>query len=122
MHPVALFIDSASSDQIAAQRVVFRQICREVHLLPLELFAELFFAREAKLAQVPSLDEVKFAIRGVLVNFVWVHFSFYADVFWVHGNISLPVPKQKGIFFASEPSLIARERNHAILVKFGGYR
>ena len=121
MHPVALFLDSARGYQIAAQRIILGQVCREVHLLPLELLSELFFAREAKLAQMPSLDEVKLAIRGGLVDFVRMHFLAYLDGFRVHGNVGFPMPEQKGILFTRKPSQVTRKGQHAVLVKFQSY-
>ena len=79
VHPVALFAHTARGYQVRAQRVILGQIRSEVHLLPLELLAELFLAREAKLSQVPALDEVDLAVRRGFVDFVGMCFEASLD-------------------------------------------
>ena len=70
MHPVALASDPTCGDQIRANRIVLWQVCGEVHLLPLELFAEIVFPWEAEFPKMPTLDEVDLAIPWEGVDFI----------------------------------------------------
>ena len=70
MHPVALASDSTCGDQIRANRIILRQVSGKVHLLPLELLAEIVFSGEAKLPKMPALDEVDLAIPRERVHFI----------------------------------------------------
>ena len=79
MHSVAFSSNAASGDQVRAKRVILRQICSEVHFLPLELLAQLFFPRESKLTQVPAADEVDLAVDRRLVDLVRVRFVARLD-------------------------------------------
>ena len=70
MHPVALATYSTSGDEVRAYRIILRQIGREVHLLPLELLAQLLLAREAELTEVPASDEVDLPVYRLLIDLI----------------------------------------------------
>ena len=75
VHPIALFADPTSGNEIGTQRIILGQISRKIHLLPFKLLAKVLFPWEAKLAQMPPLDEVNLAIRWRLVDFIWMSFE-----------------------------------------------
>ena len=79
MHPVTLFANSTCCDQVGTQRIVLGQISSEIHLLPLELLAKVFLAREPKLAQMPSLDEVDLAVCWGSVDLIWMRLRASSD-------------------------------------------
>ena len=58
MHSEELIIVFRRSHKISAERVVLRQVGREVHLLPLEDFVDVLVSRKSKLSQMPSSYEV----------------------------------------------------------------
>ena len=62
VHPVALVVDLSGRDEVRADRMILRQVGREVHLLPLEPLPEVVRAGKSELAQMPALDEVYLAV------------------------------------------------------------
>ena len=99
MHSVALTSDSSCGNQIRAERIVLWQICGEVHLLPLELFPQLFFSREPKLSQMPSLDEVDLPISRQCVDLIWMLLIASEDLIWVSLTIRFVVAQEEGVLF-----------------------
>ena len=91
MHPVALASDPTCGDQIRANRIVLWQVCGEVHLLPLELFAEIVFSGEAELPKMPTLDEVDLAVPRKRVDLIRVCVQSKCDLIWIGLFISLVV-------------------------------
>ena len=116
MHAVALIFNTSCSDQVGAQRVILRQICREVHFLPLKLLAQLLLAREAKLTQMPASDKVDLAVCWGLVHFIRVSFITDLHVIRVNARVSTVVPQQEGVLLANEPALICWEFKYAVFV------
>ena len=87
MHAVALFADATCCDEIRAKRVVLRQICREIHFLPLELLAKLLFARKAKLSQMPATDEVNLTVVWAIIHSVWMSLEASLHTARVHDRV-----------------------------------
>ena len=69
---------------------------------------------------MPPLDEVNLPVQRVVVDLVWVRLVARGDQVGVHGRVSFVVPQHEGIFFTRHPALIARELQHAVLVKLCG--
>ena len=109
MHPVALATYSTSGDEVRADRIILRQIGREVHLLPLELFAQVIFPWEAKLSEMPSFDEVDLAISRERIDFVRVSINPGDNLIRIGLAIGLVVTQEECILFAIQPANLSRE-------------
>ena len=116
MHAVAFVINPSSCHQVRAQWIILWQVCCEIHLLPLELLAQILLSRKSKLSEVPALDEVYLPISWLGVNLVWVALSLNKN--FIIGTLSVldicpVVSQQKGVLFPSEPSLSRRKLKQA---------
>lgn len=62
VHTIALGLYLAGCHQVRADGILLREVRREVHFLPLELFLEVVAARKPKFAEVPAFDEINLAV------------------------------------------------------------
>ena len=114
MHPEAVLADTTRGHEVRAQRVVLRQVCREVHLLPLEGLLDVLTAREAKLTKMPALDEVNLAVLGILVDLVWVATITKFDLLREQTGVQAVMTDEKCIFFTSQPPFLRWKLHDAI--------
>jgi len=82
VHPEAVLAHTACRHQVRTQGIVLRQVCSEIHLLPLEDFLDVFSPWEPELTQVPPFDKVNLPVPGVLVDFIWVSSEAELDLSW----------------------------------------
>ena len=59
MHPKLQSVEGCPRHQVGAEWVLLRQICSEIHLLPLVPLLDFLVSREPELPEMPSPDEVQ---------------------------------------------------------------
>ena len=121
MHSVTLVIDPACRHQIRTKWVIFGQICSEIHLLPLESFAEVVFSWKAKFSQMPALNEVNLAIFGTFIYLIGMFLSANQYLIWEFISVSSKVTQQEGILLPGEPSFLGRKLKHPTVSHFACY-
>jgi hypothetical protein len=120
MHPELKSVESSTSHQVCAKRVLLWEIRGEIHLLPFVALLDILVARETKLSQVPPPYKIKLTGFGLLIDTSRVPFFSERYLIRVALKVCTVMPDHIGVLMPREPVLHLKLQQ-TMLIEFEVY-